>query len=66
MNEADVPYIIVATKTDKLNKTERKKAVETLISNPILREGTTIILFSSETREGKDDVWNEIIGYAER
>jgi GTP-binding protein len=65
MNEADVPYIIVATKTDKLNKTERKKAVETLISNPILREGTTIILFSSETREGKDDVWNEIIGYAE-
>ena len=65
MNEADVPYIIVATKTDKLNKTERKKSVETLISNPILREGTTIILFSSETREGKDDVWNEIIGYAE-
>lgn len=65
MNEADVPYIIVATKTDKLNKTERKKAVETLISNPNLREGTTIILFSSETREGKDDVWNEIIGYAE-
>jgi GTP-binding protein len=66
MNEAEVPYIIVATKTDKLNKTERKKAVETLISNPVLREGTTIILFSSETREGKDDVWNEIIGYAER
>lgn len=66
MNEAEVPYIIVATKTDKLNKTERKKAVETLISNPVLREGTTIILFSSETREGKDDVWNEIIGYAEK
>ena len=66
MNEAEVPYIIVATKTDKLNKTVRKKAVETLISNPVLREGTTIILYSSETREGKDDVWNEIIGYAER
>lgn len=66
MNEAEVPYIIVATKTDKLNKTERKKAVETLISNPVLREGTTIILYSSETREGKDDVWNEILGYAER
>ena len=66
MNDAEVPYIIVATKTDKLNKTERKKAVEALISNPILREGTTIILYSSETREGKDDVWNEIIGYAER
>ena len=28
MNDAEVPYIIVATKTDKLNKAERKKAVE--------------------------------------
>lgn len=66
MNDAEVPYIVVATKTDKLNKTERKKAVETLISNPVLREDTVIILYSSETREGKDDVWNEIIKYAER
>ena len=66
MNDADVPYIIVATKTDKLNKTERKKAVEALISNPILREDTVIILYSSETREGKDDVWNEIVGYIEK
>ncbi|MBQ8393024.1 MAG: YihA family ribosome biogenesis GTP-binding protein [Clostridia bacterium] len=65
MNDADVPYIIVATKTDKLNKSEREKAVKTLISNPVLRENTTIILYSSETREGKDDVWNEILGYAE-
>lgn len=65
MNEADVPYVIVATKVDKLNKTERKTAVEKLISNPVLREGTTIVLFSSETREGKDDVWNEIFDYME-
>lgn len=65
MNEAEVPYIIVATKTDKLNKTEREKAVKMLITNPALREGTSIILFSSETREGKDDVWNEILDYAE-
>ena len=66
MNEADVPYIIAATKVDKLNKTERKNSVEKLVSNPVLREGTTIILFSSETREGKDDVWNEIFKYAEK
>ncbi|MBQ9744339.1 MAG: YihA family ribosome biogenesis GTP-binding protein [Clostridia bacterium] len=66
MNNADVPYIIVATKTDKLNKSEREKAVKNLISNPVLREDTTIILYSSETREGKDDVWNEILDYAEK
>ena len=64
MNEMDVPYVIVATKTDKLNKTERQKSVEKLITNPVLREGTTIILFSSETREGKDDLWKEILAYA--
>lgn len=66
MNEADVPYIIVATKTDKLNNTEREKAVRALITNPVLRENTTIILCSSQTREGKDDVWNEIMKYIER
>ena len=64
MNEMDLPYVIVATKTDKLNKTERQKSVEKLISNPVLREGTTIILFSSETREGKDDLWKEIFKHA--
>lgn len=66
MNEMDIPYIIVATKTDKLNKTEREKSVTSLITNPILRQGTQIIMFSSETREGKNDVWDAIIGYAEK
>jgi len=65
MNEADIPYVIVATKTDKLNKTEREKAVTSLVTNPILRQGTQIILFSSQTREGKNDVWDAILAYAE-
>ena len=66
MNEMELPYIIVATKTDKLNKTEREKSVKTLITNPNLREGTKIILFSSETKEGKDDLWKEILYFAEQ
>ena len=65
MNQMDIPYVIVATKTDKLNKTEREKSVTSLITNPILRQGTQIIMFSSESREGKNDVWDAIIGYAE-
>lgn len=65
MNEADIPYIIVATKTDKLNKTERERAVNTLINERTLRPGTQIILFSSETREGKNDVWDAILKYTE-
>ncbi|MBQ4510915.1 MAG: YihA family ribosome biogenesis GTP-binding protein [Clostridia bacterium] len=65
MNQIDIPYIVVATKTDKLNKTEREKAVTSLITNPVLRQGTQIVMFSSESREGKNDVWDAIIGYAE-
>ena len=60
MNESQIPYIIVATKIDKLNATERKKNVEALISCPYLAPGTQIILFSSETKEGRLDVWKAI------
>ena len=65
LNEMDLPYVIIATKTDKLNKTEREKAVKALVSNPVLRPGTQIILFSSESKEGKNDVWDAILKYAE-
>lgn len=66
MNEANIPYVIVATKTDKLNKTEREKSVKALITNPVLRPGTQIIMFSSQTKEGKNDVWDAILKYAEK
>ena len=60
MNECEIPYVIVATKTDKLNATERKNAVESLVSCPYLAPGTKIYLFSSETKEGRADVWKAI------
>ena len=65
LNETGIPYIIVATKTDKLNKTEREKSVRALVSDPTLAPGTQIILFSSENKEGKADVWDAILKYAE-
>ena len=65
MNDADIPYVIVATKTDKLNKTEREKAVNALVTDPSILPGTQIILFSSESKEGKNDVWDVILKYAE-
>lgn len=65
LNEAEIPYIIVATKTDKLNKTEREKAVKSLVTDRSILPGTQIILFSSESKEGKNDVWDAIIKYCE-
>ena len=65
LNQMDLPYIIVATKTDKLNKTEREKIVNSLVTDKSILPGTPIILFSSESKEGKNDVWDAIIDYAE-
>lgn len=60
MNENQIPYVIVATKTDKLNATDRRICVEQLVSCPYLAPGTKIILFSSISKEGRSDVWNAI------
>ena len=63
MNGADIPYIVVATKSDKLNATERKKSIENITSNPYIPEGTPIVYFSSLKGEGKNELWSEIFKY---
>ena len=60
MNQSGIPYIIVATKCDKLNATERKKSEELLSSHPLIAEGTPILFFSSLKNIGKLEVWKEI------
>ena len=61
LNQVELPYIIVATKTDKLNKTERENIVKKLVTDPSIMPGTQIILFSSESKEGKNDVLDSIL-----
>ena len=63
MNNADIPYIIVATKSDKLNKTERERSFETISSNSFILPDTPIIYFSSLKSEGKNELWKEIFRY---
>lgn len=55
MNQSDIPYIIIATKADKLNVTNRKAALEALEAHPLIREGTRIIPFSALDGTGKDE-----------
>jgi len=50
-----MPFIVAATKADKLNKTERAKALERI---PVPAE--SVIPFSSLKGEGKDDLWSVI------
>lgn len=64
LNEVGIPYIVVATKVDKLNKTDRTRQLEALASDELLAEGTVIIPFSSHTGEGKAELWREILKYS--
>ena len=56
----ELPFAIVATKTDKLNKTNRAAALESLAAHPAVPEGTPILPFSSLSGEGKQELLREI------
>ena len=55
-----VPFVVVATKTDKLSKTELKKQFDSFEENYFKGTGIDIIPFSSVTRDGKDELWSKI------
>lgn len=62
--QAGIPFIVVATKMDKLNKTESAKVVSDLRTKAKIPDDINIIPFSSETHEGKQTLWNEILSYS--
>ena len=57
----EVDFIVVATKTDKLSKTQLTNALEGLHKEYFEGTDIEIIPFSSVTRIGKDEVWKKII-----
>ena len=64
--QCEIPHIIAATKTDKLNATERKKFTSEIGENPFCQEAEEIIMFSSKDKEGRDPLWNTIIKHCEK
>ena len=63
LREAELPFVVVATKTDKLNATEKKKNLEALASHPLIN-GAPIVPFSALKGEGKEELWRTILRYA--
>lgn len=55
-----IPFIVVATKTDKLSKTQLNNALGDLHKEYFDGTGIEIIPFSSVSRVGKDEVWKKI------
>ncbi|MBR2722268.1 MAG: YihA family ribosome biogenesis GTP-binding protein [Clostridia bacterium] len=65
LREAGLPFLVVATKSDKLNATERKKSEELLRSHPDIPTDTPILFYSSQKGEGRTELWNHISKYTE-
>ena len=63
LRESGLPFIVVATKCDKLNATERKKSEELLRSHPDIPADTPILFYSALKNEGKQELWKTILDY---
>lgn len=59
--QSELPFAIVATKADKLNKTNRALCVEKILSHEGIPADTAILPFSSKDGEGVSDIW-DIVG----
>lgn len=56
----NIPPILVLTKCDKLSKVERARQTG-LIAAAIQRDKGMMLLFSALSRDGRDQVWQEIV-----
>lgn len=59
----DVPVTIVCTKVDKVSKNNHNKNKNIIMKELNLTDDSNIILFSSITKNGKNEVYDEIAKY---
>ncbi len=52
--------VIIATKLDKINRSQKDKHVKMLREGLKLRKGTKVIPFSAETKQGRDEIYADI------
>ena len=64
LEQTGTPYIVVATKCDKLSPGQAAEAQAKI--EAYLPQGTPVIPFSSTKKTGKDEVWRQIISAIEQ
>ena len=52
--------VIIATKLDKINRSQKDKQLKLIKEGLKVRPGTLVIPFSSETKQGREEVWTYI------
>lgn len=60
LEETNIPHILVYTKVDKLNRTDRNALEAELAKHHPAPASLATVLFSSETKEGRDVLWDQI------
>ncbi len=58
--------IIIATKLDKINRSQIQKQIKLIKNGLNVKPNTLVIPFSSETKQGRDEIWDlidNITGY---
>lgn len=56
--------IIIATKKDKIKRSQLSKHLKMIKTALHVAEGTPIVAFSAQTKEGRDEIWELIETYA--
>ena len=56
--------VIIATKLDKLKRSQVSKHVKQIRDGLVVTEGTPIIPFSAVSKQGRDEIWDLIEQYA--
>lgn len=59
--ESGYEPVIIATKLDKINRSQKDKHVKMLKEGLKLRKGTLVIPFSAETKQGRDEIYADIM-----
>lgn len=49
--------VIIATKLDKINRSQKDKQIKLIREGLSVRPGTRIIPFSAETKQGREEIW---------
>ena len=65
LTQREIPFLVVLTKADKLNKTERKSRLKAFEEELAEYEGLQWVPFSAVTREGVDDLRDILISVTE-
>ncbi len=60
LTRTGLPFLVVATKCDKLNATERRVSEETLRAHRLIPKDTPIIFASAQSGAGRQELWQQI------